>query len=337
MRNVYGGLDNSYLILDEWTLVEFKQIITPEVLEKITHIMFCGQYGDPLLSQHLVGICNYIKETNPETTLVIHTNGSLRSEDWWRDFVNALPRKHNLVVGIDGIDQETHVKYRIGTNYDKIISNVKAFISNGGIVTWDYIRFKHNEHQVDAARKFANEIGCKSFAVKDTSRFINGEPYPVKDKQGNILYYLEPATNTQSGFVTPYIIENYKQIVETTTVDCYAKQFRRVYLDASKRVFPCAMHGTTINPSPMYDDILDPLRQEAVRETQEIFKNINNDATQQSLKEIIDSDEWQVIWSQYANNEKKCITCTKNCGNFDKSVLTRFCDEDIERTPINYN
>jgi len=214
---------------------------------------------------------------------------------------------------------------------------MKSFINAGGIVTWDFIRFKHNEHQVDAARKLANEMGFESFAVKDTSRFIDGQSFPVKDKEGYTRYYLEPATNTQSGFVTPYIINNYKEIVENTFVDCYAQEFKRVYLDASKRVFPCAMHGTTINPSPLYDDILDPLRQQAVEETKEIFKNIDNDATKQSLKEIIDSAEWQQIWTQYANNEKKCITCAKNCGNIDKKILTKFCDEDIERTPINFD
>lgn len=334
MRNVYGGLKNEHLIIDEWTLEQFKQIIDEDVLKKSRHILFCGQYGDPLLNPYLKDICEYIVSVNPETFLAIHTNGSLHKEDWWKDLAKIMPRKHSIFFGIDGLE-DTHSIYRIGTDYNKIIRNMKAFISEGGIVTWDFIRFKHNEHQVDAARELSKELGCKSFAVKDTSRFINGEPFPVKDKNKNILYYLEPATDTQSFFVTQDIVNNYKSIVEQVEVDCYAAGYKRVYLDASKRVFPCAMHGTTINPSPLYNDILDPLRQEAVRETQEIFKNIKNDATKQSIKEIINSEEWQSVWTEYANNTKKCITCAKNCGKFEK--LTKFCDEDIERSPLNFD
>lgn len=336
MRNVYGGMKNPHLIIDNWTLDEFKRIVNEEVLEKLIYILLCGQYGDPLINPHLQEICKYIVSVNPNIFLVIHTNGSLRNEEWWKELARTMPKKHSLVFGIDGIDNETHSKYRIGTNYDKIISNMKAFISEGGIVTWDFIRFKHNEHQVDAARQLSIELGCQSFAVKDTSRFIDNKPYPVKDENGEILYYLEPSTNTQSGFITQDVVDNYKTILENTKVDCYSLAFKRVYLDASKRLFPCAPHGTTINPTPLYNDIVDPLRVEAVKETNEIFSNIDNDASKRSIKEIIDSPEWQETWTQYANNEKKCITCTKNCGVFEFN-LTKFCDEDVERSPLQFD
>lgn len=336
LRNVYGGLKNSHLIIDEWTFEEFKDIITEDILKRVNHILLCGQYGDPLLNPYLKDICRYITEINPNVLLVIHTNGSLYKEEWWKDFANILPKYHSVVFGIDGLE-DTHSIYRIGTDYNKIISNMKAFISAGGLVTWDFIRFNHNEHQVNAARELSKQLGCQSFAVKDTSRFIDNNPYPVLDKDGNILYHLQPSTETQSGFVTSYIVDNYKKILEETFVECYSQVYKRIYLDSSKRVFPCAMHGTTINPSPLYNDILDPLRQEAVRETQEIFKNIENDATKKTIKEIINSSEWQEIWHSYAGNQKRCLTCTKNCGQFDRKFITKFCDEDIERSPLRFD
>lgn len=335
LRNVYGGLKNPHLIIDEWTLTEFKTIITKDILKKVNHILFCGQYGDPIVNPYVKEICKYISKVNPNIFIVIHTNGSLHKEEWWRDLAKILPKYHNVVFGIDGLE-DTHSLYRIGTDFNKIIKNMKAFIDEGGQVTWDFIRFQHNEHQVDEARQLSEELGCKSFAVKDTSRFINNEPYPVKDKNNNILYYLNPARETQSGFVTQNIVDNLQKILEETHVDCYAQQYRRIYLDASKRVFPCAMHGTTINDSPLYNDILDPYRQQAVKETKEIFKNIENNAKKKSIKEIINSSNWQEVWHDYAGNRKRCITCTKNCGNFERKYLTKFCDEDIERTPLKF-
>lgn len=334
-RNLYGGLENPYLILDEWTLEEFKQIVNEEVLNKMYHILFCGQYGDPLLNPYLIEICQYITDVNPNISLGIHTNGGVHKEDYWRRLARAMPPRHVVQVGIDGLG-DTHSLYRIGTKFDKVIANIKAFISEGGTATWDYLRFKHNEHQVEEARKLSQEIGFTSFAVKDTSRFVNGEPWPVKDKEGNILYYLEPSTDSKVSFVNQYIIDNYQMFVNDAKIECMSFLMKRVYLDASKRVFPCGPHALTIDNAPHYNDIAEPLRQEGIRETQDIFKNLIriNDATKHSIQEIIDSPEWQWTWNQYAQGEKKCIVCSRNCGTFDEISLTRFADEDVERNRI---
>lgn len=337
-RNFHGGQENPYLVIDEWTLDEFKRIVNKEVLSKMYHILFCGQYGDALLNPYLLDICQYITDTNPNIVLNIHTNGSLHKEDYWRRLYKVLPPKHILQVGIDGLE-DTHHLYRIGTDFNKIIRNIKAFINEGGIVTWDFLRFKHNEHQVDAARQLSKQIGCKSFAVKDTTRFVNGEPFKVVDKNGSILYYLEPATNSNVSYINNFIVDNYREFVDKSELECMSFVFKRVYIDASKKVYPCGPHAMTINNAPSYTDIAESIRQEAIKETQDIFKNLitNNDASKFTLKEIIDSPEWQYTWNNYVHGTKRCITCARNCGKFDKVDLTRFGDEDLERSPISFD
>lgn len=337
-RNFHGGQENPYLIIDEWTLEDFKKIVNEEILHKMYHILFCGQYGDALLNPYLIDICQYITDVNPKIVLNIHTNGSLHKEEYWRRLCKSLPPKHILQVGIDGLE-DTHSLYRIGTDFNKIINNIKAFINEGGTVTWDFLRFKHNEHQVDEAREYSKKIGCKSFAVKDTTRFVNGESFKVVDKQGNFLYNLEPASNNNVSYINPYIVENYREYVDQSELECMSYIFKRVYIDASKKVYPCGPHAMTINNALNYDDIADFIRQEAIKETQDIFTNIitKNDATKYSLKEIIDSPEWQWAWDQYVHGTKRCITCARNCGKFDKVSLTRFGDEDLERSPIKFD
>ncbi len=91
MRNVYGGMKNPHLIIDNWTLDEFKRIVNEEVLEKLIYILLCGQYGDPLINPDLQEICKYIVSVNPNIFLVIHTNGSLRNEEWWRELARIMP------------------------------------------------------------------------------------------------------------------------------------------------------------------------------------------------------------------------------------------------------
>lgn len=336
-RNLYGGLENPNLVIDEWTLDEFKQFIPKELINRLYQILFCGQYGDALLNPYLHDICKYIVEVNPDVMINIHTNGSLHKEEYWRELATILPKMHNVHFGIDGFE-DTHSLYRIGTDYNKVIRNMKAFIEAGGIVTWDFLRFKHNEHQVDAARALSKELGCKSFAIKDTSRFINGEPFKVVDKTGSILYYLEPPSDSNVAYINQHIVDNYQDFLNVD-LDCFADSFKRVYIDASKRVFPCGPHAMTINNAPSYTDIAEPLRQEAIKETQDIFKNIiiDYDCSKKTLEEIIDSAGWQYAWNQYVHGKERCITCVRNCGKFDSVTLTRFGDEDLERSPIKFD
>ena len=48
----------------------------------------------------------------------------------------------------------------------------KLLLMQGGIAQWDYIVFKHNEHQVEEARKLSKELGFFEFQIKKTSRFF---------------------------------------------------------------------------------------------------------------------------------------------------------------------
>ena len=51
---------------------------------------------------------------------------------------------------------------------------------------WLFIRFKHNEHQVEDARKLASEMGFFKFELKDTRRFVV-DKFPVLNKTISFL------------------------------------------------------------------------------------------------------------------------------------------------------
>lgn len=141
---------------------------------KVLHL--CGNLGDPIAYKHFIPLLKKVEQYNKiqlhssrqQKYIDIHTNGSLRSVKWWEELgenlYNNFYNSHQVVFGIDGLE-DTHSIHRQGTNFNKIIDNARAFINAGGVAEWQYLKFKHNEHQVDEARQLSQDMGFKQFFV----------------------------------------------------------------------------------------------------------------------------------------------------------------------------
>lgn len=71
-----------------------------------------------------------------------------------------------LVASIDGATQQTYEKYRVGGSLEKALSNAAAIArarrENGGKgpeLIWQFIVFRHNQHELEAAERLARETG----------------------------------------------------------------------------------------------------------------------------------------------------------------------------------
>ena len=84
-RNIHGGLDKPLIKISNWSLDRYKIIINEEVLTQVSLIYFCGNYGDPLLNSGLIDMIRYSVKINPNLEIRIHTNGSLRTTEWWKE------------------------------------------------------------------------------------------------------------------------------------------------------------------------------------------------------------------------------------------------------------
>jgi MoaA/NifB/PqqE/SkfB family radical SAM enzyme len=315
-RNINGGGNNPLIQINNWTLENFKDIISFEVLENLEGINFCGNFGDPLLNNDLIEMVEYVVATNPHVSIHIHTNGSLRNTAWWTRLAKALPTRHVVVFAIDGL-KDTHGIHRIGTDYEQIIHNASSFIQAGGIAEWAFIRFKHNAHQVESARSLATELGFNSFVMKDSSRFVIDTKFPVLDKQGKVTHYLEPANESKIVFLKKQDISNYKKIAEASIIDCYALKYKEIYIDAFGRVFPCCwLASAPYNYIDTESDITH-VRQEILKQYHLLIEDLggidNIDTKNRSVKEIVDSLEYQTVWDKYWH-EEKLITCARTCG-----------------------
>ena len=296
-RRLQGGQMMPWVKLNEISLEQFKTWFPVDFVKQLSKLNMCGNLGDPIIAKDTVLIYRYIKENNPNIQLQMHTNGSARDLQFWKDLaeLNVI-----IVFGIDGLE-DTHSRYRIGTDFNKIIKNATAFINSGGYARWDMLVFDHNKHQVEKCEKLAYELGFKLFQKKNSSRFKDGQ-YNVLDDTGKTVDILYP-TEQSKNFIDK-IKESKKEV--TPTITCKATRDQQIYVAADGTVSPCCWLDMSWMPHGNYEriDYMDKINS---------FPNLNS----QSLKEIFKSRYFNKIESTW-NTNSCLLTCKKQCGRFDK-------------------
>lgn len=203
-----GRVLNQFLTLDE-----FQRKIQPIVID-LEKVLFCGTLGEPAACGDLLSMIDWVLASSPECVIGMNTNGGIRDASWWAELANKT--KHNMrsyvVFSIDGLEDTNHI-YRRRVDWQRVISNAQAFIEAGGNAHWDMLVFKHNEHQVDAAKDLAKQMGFRFFRTKVTSRFEPGDGFEP------------PSGHVQSFFPLP--------------LSCMAKETSSLYLSAAGLWYPC--------------------------------------------------------------------------------------------------
>jgi len=201
---------------------QFKRIVSEDTIRNLERVFMCGNYGDPAAGSTTVELMEYIRSVNPEVTLGLHTNGSVRTPEWWKSIAKLFYRPWDYVVwSIDGLEDTNHL-YRVNTQWNKIIENAMAYISSGGRAEWDMIVFEHNQHQVETAKELAELMGFSKFSTKISKRFSLIE-----------LEHIKPP----SGYKAPEPIIN-------GTIVCQAIRDKSIYISATGRTHPCCWLGT---------------------------------------------------------------------------------------------
>jgi MoaA/NifB/PqqE/SkfB family radical SAM enzyme len=200
----YEGTDvvRPDLKLTQITLDKFKNYFPVDSIKEFTRILYCGTMGDPLMSKDCFDIFEYVYNLNPNCNQVVHTNGGIRNAEFWTNMGKLFKHKNmKLVFSIDGLEDTNHL-YRRNVDWNTLMNNVKTFISAGGNATWEFLVFRHNEHQIEEAKKLAYDMGFKLFLPKRAFGFddpINNslKPRMAFDKNGITQYKILPPTQEQ--------------------------------------------------------------------------------------------------------------------------------------------
>lgn len=322
-RTHHGGKLNPYLRNIEMSLETAQKVFPPAFVKQLGFLQMCGSFGDPIVAKDMVEILKYLRSENPKMFLGVHTNGSARTEEWWSDLGGILSKKNDYCkFGLDGLE-DTNAIYRQNTSWHKIMTNAKSFIAAGGIAHWEFLVFKHNEHQVEEARELSKKMGFKEFYLKKTARFYNyqtgkNDPFPILNKNDEVIGQLEPPTSTEHVNAISLSPPSVAEGIFDRRIDCSSAKDRSIYVSAAGEIFPCCFLGGQMQYIHRGSDgaYLESLSKGQIAVTD-----------QQKIEQIIDGPWFKAIeksWSKDTPVENKINSCYRICGKNQNIVKAEY-------------
>lgn len=312
VREIYPG-DHSWFE-EKYLAVDFFDRIPDTVYQDLELIRFAGTIGDPCAAPNFIEVVGHVR-TKGSFKIHVSTNGGMKSAAWWASLAKALGPDNTVQFALDGLD-DTNDIYRVNVRWNKVMENIRSFIAAGGSADWQYIVFKHNEHQVDQARQLAAELGFKNFIVKPSHRFFLDELFGVQ-RYGRDSILIEPPTETHVHKVVlqtkPLDLDTWFQKSEHTCVECYAKKDRAAYIDYLGHLWPCCYLGAGlwVRHGRKFPDGWDKLWASTGGELIDLHKKNWNDVIAGDFFNGI-SASWN---SDYPNG--RLATCAGTCSSFD--------------------
>ena len=307
-------LNETYLETD------FFNRIPDHIYQDLKIFFFCGNLGDPCAAPNFLDVCRLVRSKNPNMIIKISTNGGLRSTSFWKELATILGDKSEVVFAIDGLKDTNHI-YRVNVRWSTVISNAKAFISAGGKPNWQFIAFKHNQHQVEEARKYAKELGFAKFIVKPSHRFALDGILGI-DRQNKTSVKIEPPDDQTlvHKVVLHKTAKNFRELKEqsdSSKITCHVKHtYSSVYIDHLGRMWPCCYLAAGLYVSqgyPVPDGWLTTWNNYGDHRVN--LKNHNWD-------DILNGDFFNTIensWDKDYDNGR-IMTCSITCSDFQSRV-----------------
>jgi radical SAM protein with 4Fe4S-binding SPASM domain len=247
--------------------ISFFENIPDEVYQKLKIFYFTGNIGDPCTAPNFLEVCKFVRAKNPNMFIKISTNGGMKSPDFWTQLGTILGSKSEVIFAIDGLEDTNHI-YRVNVKWDKVMANAQAFITAGGQAFWQFIAFKHNEHQIPEIKKLAKEIGVDELGIKtaqiydyqtsnefipeneDLSRYSKTETgYQIKNKLLNQCWRMwRGSVITWDGLVVPCCFDKdathrfgniSKQSFKSVWTGEQYNNFRKAILKSRKEIDIC--------------------------------------------------------------------------------------------------
>lgn len=137
-----------------------------------SEVYMCGDHGDPIYHADLHRMLGMLQERAPQAMIVLETNGSGRSREWWTETARHLRAKDVVKFNVDGVRSNNHI-YRIGSRWDSIEIGMRTLREENPRVQihWRYILMHHNQDTVEKAASLAMEIGLDRFSVIESSLY----------------------------------------------------------------------------------------------------------------------------------------------------------------------
>ena len=170
-RTNANGLDKVYwLPLVQWSIGDFQKAFPISSMAKIKKFDMCGTWGDPMMNKDIYEIMEYII-LNSKCDIVIHTNGSMRDDEFWWNVGVLCGKRLTVQFAIDGITEQQHAMYRQKTSLAKILSHMATLSSTNAIAGVYSVIFEHNQNDIQAIAKVSKDHGARYITFVPSNRF----------------------------------------------------------------------------------------------------------------------------------------------------------------------
>ena len=157
-------------------LEKFKKVI--DIFGKWAQTIQLFSWGEPTLNKSFIEMIRYASQDPYK----IRSSTSINLNNVTDEQIKGLLTSNLdlLTISIDGITQEIYEKYRVGGNLKTVFDNLKKLIAAKRLyqsktkIQWAFIVFKHNEHQVEEAKKMASDFGIP-IEIKPARPDIKGD------------------------------------------------------------------------------------------------------------------------------------------------------------------
>jgi MoaA/NifB/PqqE/SkfB family radical SAM enzyme len=235
-------------------------------------LMLCN-YGEPLLNPNtpkfIAQARSYLMRTGLSTNMTARRFDARAYVESGLDF---------MTVSLDGATQETYQRYRRDGDLEQAFSNIRALVAakrecgkESPIVSWQFLAFEHNAHEIDPAIAIARELGIDQFVVAkpfdvgwddpsirpahtEEARTIHLRGNPEQRMIANFnpapnqLAEVEIAEAWNAGFGSAAALPDSRAASDHSCQWLY----RNMVLDATGRVLPCCAA-----PKPGFDLVFD--------------------------------------------------------------------------------
>ena len=145
----------------------FRKLIETKAKDLI-YLNFYFQ-GEPFLNKDIIRMIEMASWKNIFTS--ISTNAQLINKELAEQIVTS--GLNRIIISIDGTSQEIYEKYRRGGKLELVIEATKLLIeakkqiqNNSLQIVFQFLVFKHNEHQISEIKKLAADLGVDKIEIK---------------------------------------------------------------------------------------------------------------------------------------------------------------------------
>jgi radical SAM protein with 4Fe4S-binding SPASM domain len=200
---------------------------TIDELSRFTSYLILYFQGEPYLNPRFFDYVKYASDKRMYTAT--STNGHYLDYERSRKTVESgLDR---LIISLDGASAETYKQYRVGGNFDTVVSGIRNLVkvrkelgSSTPHIILQFIVFSHNEHEIAEVKRLGAEMGADEVKIK-TAQIYDYE-------NGSELI---PRDETYSR----YKRENEKVIIKNKLLNHCWKMWHSCVVTWDGRIVPC--------------------------------------------------------------------------------------------------